>query len=185
MSIHETMEPVSHALLDDGLAALVDWYATPVPHRQAEALLVAAQEAVQQRLRSGACGFQAQLLAMICHWWLRPEVEAAYEELLQTASSPHQHALLHLVYGQLLASRKLESAKKQLTSGFRRAAGLLTSAEYFRLLRRHEVLGMLVCGKNPSPAQDLPALLAEAAVIERLQRGNRPGYSSGHHDTLG
>jgi hypothetical protein len=185
MSTHESLEPVHHILLDTGQAALVDWYATPVPHRQAEALLIAAQEAVQQCLRTGECGFQAQLLAMICHWWLRPEVKAAYEELLQTVSSPHQRALLHLVYGQLLASRKLETAKEQLTSGFRWAAALLSSADYFRLLRRHEMLGMLVFGKHAAAAQDLPALLAEAAVIERLQRGSRPGYNSGHHDTLG
>jgi hypothetical protein len=185
MSEHEAIEHVSYALLDDGQASLADWYATPMVHRHADALLLVAEQAIQHRLRTGACSFQAQLLRLVCHWWQHPDVQADYEELRQAAGSPHQFALLHLLYGQLLTSRKLEPAKQQLASGFRHAAALLSSAEYFRLLRRHEVLGMLAFGKTPATAQDLPALLAEAAVIERLQRGKRTAYTSGHHDTMG
>ncbi len=182
---NETTRPVSHVLLDAAPAGLADWYAAPVTSSQAVVLLGVAQQATQQRLRSGVCSFQVQVLAMICQWWLRSDVHAVHDELVQMTASAHQAALLQLVYGQLLASRKLVPAKQQLTSGFRRAASLLTNAEYFRLLRRHEMLGMLVFGKSPALAQDLPALLAEAAVIERLQRGSRPGHLHTHLDTLG
>jgi hypothetical protein len=176
---------VRHVLLDGGLAGLADWYATPMAPRQVDVLLPVVEHAVQQRLRAGACCFEARLLGLICRWWQQREVQTTCEELRQTAASPHQLALLHLIYGQLLASRKLEPAMEWLASGFRYAAGLVTSAEYFRLLRRHEVLGRLTFGTSPAAAQDLPALLAESAVIERLQRGTRAGYTHGHLDTLG
>jgi hypothetical protein len=185
MSDQETLQAVSHALLDNEQAALADWYAAPMVVRQAEAMQVVAQRAIQHSLRTGTCGYQARVLAMICHWWLRPELQPEYEELQQIAGSIHQRALVQLVYGQLLASRKLEPARDQLGLGFRLAAALLTSAEYFRLLRRHEMLGMLTYGRTPAVAQDLPALLAEAAVIERLRRGNRTEFAARHTDTLG
>ena len=154
--------------------------------RQAEALLEAAQREIQRRLRAGMPGFQPGVLVMICRWWLQADVHGSFEELLHVAASGHERALLQLVYGELLVSRRLAAARTQLNAGFRHAAALLGSAEYFRLLRRHEMLDMLVLGNTPGPACDLPELLAEAAVIERLQRGRRPAmHGSGHHDTVG
>lgn len=186
MSATSTAQPVSHALLEAAPVALADWYATPMTARQAEALQEAARREIQRRLRDGTSGFQPGVLLMICRWWQQADVHGTFEELLHVAAPGHERALLHLAYGELLVSRRLAAARAQLTAGFRHAAALLGSAEYFRLLRRHEMLGMLVLGNTPGPACDLPELLAEAAVIERLQRGRRPvAYDTGHRDTLG
>jgi hypothetical protein len=183
-SRHE--HPVCHVLLEAAPAGLADWYATPLTPRQAQALQEEARREIQRRLRNGTSGFQPGLLVMICQWWLRPQVHGLFEELRHVAASGHERALLHLVYGQLLASRRLSAAGEQLATGFRHAAALLGSAEYFRLLRRHEMLGLLGLGSTPGAGCDLPELLAEAAVIERLQRGRRPGVrDTGHRDTLG
>jgi hypothetical protein len=186
MSGTGSAQAVGHALLEATPAGLAEWYATPMTQRHAELLREAARREIQRRLRNGTSGFQPGVLVMICHWWLRPDVQGMFEELQHVAASGYERALLHLVYGELLASRKLAAAREHLTTGFRYAAPLLGSAEYFRLLRRHEMLGMLALGSSHGAGCDLPELLAEAAVIERLQRGHRPAAGdSGHRDTVG
>ncbi|MDE2089269.1 MAG: hypothetical protein KGJ12_04550, partial [Gammaproteobacteria bacterium] len=78
-------------------------------------------------------------------------------------------ALVELVYGQLLMSRKLYGAMEHLTAGFARAANLFAPDEYFSVLKRHALLGHLSLSERPSAPQDLASLLTEAAVIRRLE----------------
>lgn len=165
--------------------SLAEWYATPLSPAEAGALLSLAQQAVQQRLRSGASCIPLQVLLQVCRFWLveppaQPEVSWQY-----TARSAREAALQELVHGQLLVSRKLRPAQAHLSFGFRHAAPLLETADYFRLLRQHELLASLPLSRQPATAQDLPALLNEAAVIRRLQRSDRRQPAWPHLDTLG
>jgi hypothetical protein len=193
MEIASVNQPVTDLLRQGPLArllagadySLADWYATPLSPSAAGVWLTAAHRAVQDRLRSGASCFALQVLLRICRFWKegRPAADAVLRAgPLHTA---HEAALLELVHGQLLASCKLQPAYTHLARGFRQAAPWLETADYFRLLREHELLACLPLSDTPSAAQDLPALLNEAAVIRRLQRGERRRPAWPHLDTLG
>lgn len=188
MSINQTNQPVSTAsvnsLRDARPAPLHGWYAAPLAPEQAEAQYQAAQQAIQAQLRAGESCFQQRLLLVCCEG--SPAVnQVRYGELVQVAAHTHERALLELVYGQWLASRKLLPAMRHLSDGFRLAAPLLASGDYFRLLRRHERLACLAFSTQAASPLDLQALLTEAAVIEQLQRGVRRRPASNHIDTLG
>ncbi len=166
--------------------SLADWYATPLTTAEAGAWLSATQQAIQQRLRDGASCFPLQLLLQICHFWLDELHRPAFETLPHPAGSDRHAALPDLVYGQLLASRKLRPAGVYLSRGFRHAAPFLEPAEYFRVLGEHELLAGLPLSDRPAAPLDLPALLNEAAVIRRLQGADRRLPVWPHHlDTLG
>ncbi len=165
--------------------ALTDWYATPLSARAAGALLSATQCEIQARLRSGASSAPLQVLLQICRFW-REEPRGSHAVFWpHPAQSSREAALQELVHGQLLASRKLRPALAHLARGFRHAAPLLETADYFRLLREHELLAGLPFSDTPAAAADLPALLNEAAVIRRLQHGGRRQPAWPHLDTLG
>ncbi len=165
--------------------ALTDWYATPLSASAAGVLLSATQRAIPSRLRSGASSATLQVLLQICRFW--QEVPRGSPAMLwqQPVQSAREAALQELVHGQLLASRKLRPALAHLARGFRHAAPLLETADYFRLLREHELLAGLPFSDTPAAAADLPALLNEAAVIRRLQHGGRRQPAWPHLDTLG
>lgn len=162
--------------------SLADWYATPLAPVTAGAVLAAAQRALQSRLCAGASRAPLQVLVQICGFWLDGLPE---ERGTASTTDAREAALRELVRGQLLASRKLAPAPAHLARGFRLAAPLLDTADYFRLLREHELLAGLPYSGRPAPAQDLPALLNEAAVIRRLQCGDRRRPVWPHLDTLG
>jgi hypothetical protein len=165
--------------------ALADWYATPLAPATASALLSATQTAFQACLRSGASCVPLQVLLQICRFWLEGSLEPLGTSRELPVQSAREAALQSLVRGQLLASRKLRPALAYLACGFRQAAPLLETGDYFRLLREHELLACLTFSDKPAAAQDLPALLNEAAVIRCLQRGNRFQPAWPHLDTLG
>ncbi|MDH3979477.1 MAG: hypothetical protein OEU91_03080 [Gammaproteobacteria bacterium] len=173
------------SLLGSDPAPLSGWYAVPMALEQADRLCQAAQQAIQARLRAGASCFQQRLLALICCDVSPAVTRSRYNELVQTATNTRERALLELVYGQWLASRKLMPAMRHLEDGFRMASPLLASEDYFRLLRRHERLACLVFTAQASSAQDLPELLTEAAVTECLQGRVRRSTARNHQDTLG
>lgn len=173
-------------LLGPAPCALAAWYARPLDVRDAGTLLELAQAAIQQRLRSGEDCHALQLLVLLCRFWAGADVRADYLELaVLPAAGDHQRALLDLVYGQLLVSRKLNGATRYLAQGFARAAGLLAGGDYFQVLRRHELLAFLALADRPAPARDLPELLAEAAVIRRLRGAGGMQATGTHLDTLG
>jgi hypothetical protein len=162
--------------------SLADWYATPLVPLAAGAVLALAERALRSRLCAGASRASLQVLVQICRFWQDGVLEACGTASVTDA---REAALRELVQGQLLASRKLARAPAHLARGFRLAAPLLETADYFRLLREHELLACLPYSDRPAPALDLPALLNEAAVIRRLQRGDRRRPVWPHLDTLG
>jgi len=172
-------------LLQSAPYSLADWYATPLAPAEARALQSAALEAIQRRLRKGESCFPLQVLLQICRFWIDGLPGQVRKVTRHMAGSAREAALQALVHGQLLASRKLHPAGVHLSLGFRHAAPLLETADYFRLLRVHELLAYLPLSDQPAVPLDLPALLNEAAVIRRLQRGDRRRPAGPHLDTLG
>ena len=172
-------------LLDQVLPSLSAWYAEPLDTAVAHDLLSQAEAGQQACLRAGESCFRLQVLAIICHEWLGSEPEISSEALAALARDGYQRALLDLVQGQLLASRKLTGAVEHLQRGFRLAAPHLGPDEYFGLLQRHEVLGSLPYNNNPAPPQSLAALLNEAAVINKLRSEERKVRTYSHQDTIG
>jgi hypothetical protein len=167
------------------LPSLAGWYGNSLTHRQATALQAAAQRLLCDRLRQGRAGFRPRLLQLVCRFWLGSAVELEYASLAAAAGNDYERALLELVFGQLLISRKCRRALPHLQAGFNLAAGYLEPADYFRLLRRHELLGYLGLGDGLAPARNLAVLLTEAAVIERLRSGEGRQFESTHRDTVG
>ena len=172
-------------LLGRAPVSLLDWYGDPLEPDMANALLAEVRTRQSSRLRAGACCFQLQVLAMICHEGLGTAYEPGYEQLAVLAADNHARALLELVQGQLLAGRKRTGAMDHLQQGFCLAAPLLVADQYFELVRRHESLGCLSFQEKPSVVQDLESLLNEAGVVHRLRKGERHLFAAGHRDTIG
>ncbi|MBT8121568.1 MAG: hypothetical protein KJO10_03440 [Gammaproteobacteria bacterium] len=173
------------ALLEELPAPLSAWYGNPMTTETADQLLSLARIRQQERLRAGAASFQLQLLKALCHSWLGTGRDSGFAELKTLATRRHERALWQLVRGQLLASRKACGAMAHLTAGFREAAPMLESADYFALVRQHELLGYLPWSKKPSMALALDELLAEAAVIKQLRSGQADMRACLHQDTVG
>ena len=148
-------------------------------------LLSVCQQELQTRLCNGGSCFALHVLQLVCRFQRQANVELAYQQLRTSAQDASEQALLELVYGQLLASRKKTGAHQHLADGFALAAAVLSSTEYFQLVRRHELLGWLVLSDAASVPQPLDALLAEAAVIKKLQGDAGLPHSLAHRDTLG
>ncbi len=87
---------------------------------------------------------------------------------LREGACARERALVELVWGQLLMSRRLSGAMEHLARGFDIARPFLSNRAYFALLKRHRLLARLPLFPAPRPAQCLEALLTEARVIERL-----------------
>ena len=147
---------------------LGDWYADPITISAAGNLQRRARQALQHGYAHGEDCFAARLQEIAASFWLARSIEANYQSLAATSTDEHQHALIDLVFGQLLISRKLAGSLRYLDAGFSRAANLLKPADYFRVLKRHELLRHLVLGRQPAAAQDLASLLDEARIIARL-----------------
>lgn len=173
------------ALLRESPAPLSAWYGNPMTAESAEHLLSRARMQQQERLRAGAASFQLQLLETLCHDWLGTGTDKGFAEPGALAGRRHERALLRLVRGQLLASRKACGATTYLTAGFREAAPLLESADYFALVRQHELLEYLPWSEKPSMALALDELLTEAAVIKQLRSGQTDMRACLHQDTVG
>ena len=165
--------------------SLAAWYAEPLTAGALVGLQQAAGAGLQARLLQGSPSFRPQLLQLVCQYLAGTDIEVGYRQLLATSRDARDTALLELVYGQLLISRKLQPATVHLERGFVQAARYLGSADYFRLVRRHELLGYLLLGENPAAPHPLDRLLSEAAVIKRLcaNTGRHNGHA--HHDTVG
>ena len=166
---------------------LGDWYANPIANSATTSLQRRAQQALEHGFARGEDCFAAQLQDIAASFWLDRSIEGRYQSLVAISTDEHQHALIDLVVGQLLISRKLTGALHYLDAGFARAANLLKPAEYFRVLKRHEILRHLVLGRQSLPAQDLASLLAEARIVARLCGINATVRQARHppSDTVG
>ena len=187
MSEHDYSVDVQQLVLPGASLPPAGWYAQPLTATAAAGLHAAARRSVQSALAGGAARGQslaARLAELIAAFWLGRAVALDYRSLIAT-HPPEVVALVELIYGQLLISCKLAGALEHLERGFTLAVPQLAPADYFALLRRHELLRALPLHRQPSAAQALPDLLIEARVIRRLQpAGWRPGGSP-HDDTLG
>ncbi len=152
--------------------SLSDWHAQPMTADEALRLQqrARAEQAAALR-RHGRCA-DCDIVMMIADFWLGKDIGRTLQTLLATADSPRSTALLHLVYGQLLISRKLSGAMAALQQGLRLAADLLSATEYLQLVRRHQLLSCLPLQQTPSPAAGLAQLLTEARVIQKLKSGH-------------
>lgn len=187
MSKHDYSVDVQQLVLPDAPLPPAGWYAQPLTATAAAGLQFEARRSVQSALAGGAARGQplaARLAELIAGFWQGRTVALDYRSLTAT-HPPEVVAVVELIYGQLLISRKLAGAWEHLERGFALAVPQLAPADYFALLRRHELLRILPLGSEASAARTLPDLLTEARVIRRLQpAGRRPGDSR-HDDTLG
>ena len=187
MSEHDYSVDVQQLVLPDTPLPLAGWYAQPLTATAAAGLHAEARHAMQSALTGGAAHGQslaARLAELIAAFWLGRVVALDYRSLIAT-HPPENVALVELIYGQLLISCKLTGALEHLERGFTLAVPHLAPADYFALLRRHELLRVLSLHPQPSAAQTLTDLLIEARVIRRLQPANRHRGDSPHDDTLG
>ncbi len=173
------------ALLDDVEPALAAWYADPLSPYQARLLDETARHRRQTGLCRGESCFRLELLSLVCHYWLESGAELKYLQLASLPLDDAGRALLELVYGQLLISRKLQAARPHLERGFALAARHLASPDYFVLLRRHERLDRLPLGNTAARPAPLQALLNEAGVIAQLAGRQRNLHAQTHCDTVG
>ncbi len=164
---------------------LACWYGEPLAADAAAALCLNARHELQRRLCTGGVAYPLHVLQLACSFWRRSGHATGYTCLV-AAGGRREQALLELVYGQLLASRKLAGAAGHLERGFALAAPWLSTREYFDLVRRHERLSSLRLSDGPAPAQGLQALLTEAAVTRRLRHQPRRAVAAARHgDTVG
>lgn len=156
------------AVRTDGHGPLARWYGNPLAADQARTLLTTAEQR-RTRARSRRCR-TCLLQAVIARFWLGDDVTAdvgRLSALLRT--TPHGAALVELIYGQLLMSRRLHGAMSHLDRGFHRASRLLAADDYFILLRRHQLLARLPLSDGALPAANLATLMTTAAVIARME----------------
>jgi hypothetical protein len=164
---------------------LTTWYGEPQQVAETVKLQARTREALQLNLCREHAAFNLHVLQLACDYWSRGEAGSAYESLVAVAVDRRDRALLELVYGQLLMGCKLRPAGEHLARGFRLAVPWLSSTGYFELVRRHERLDCLHLTDMPTPPQGLDSLLAEAAVVRRIQQGRRGRGPNEHRDTVG
>lgn len=163
---------------------LAGWYATPLDAPGAAELHAQARQAVQRALAGSASAELPRLAQLIAGYWLGRIVEHDYRSLAATLA-PGRHALLELIYGQLLISRKRTGAMAHLQRGFALATPGLAPADYFALLRRHELLQALVLSPGGGAPQSLPDLLNEARIVRQFRGRNGTPPVHQPDDTLG
>jgi hypothetical protein len=166
-------------------APLAAWYGEPLSAGDAAGLYATTEKALRYRLCAGLPVFQLHVLQLLGHYWMGISISLEYQQLAACATEKRDRALLELVYGQLLFSRRQWPALQHLDRGFRLASGYLEATDYFLLVRRHDLLRFIPMSEERVAPQGLQSLLAEAAVIRQLQCIARNTCSASHHDTVG
>jgi len=155
------------------------WYATPLSREEAERLHGRLEEREAARVRRARGCFICRLGVLVARFWLDEPVEESYQSLAALARRRRTHragALLELVYGQLLAARRLPGAMLHLERGFAEGRNLLAPGDYFTVLKRNALLRQLP-PTHDSAAHELQELLTTARVIERFTGGRTRGIS--------
>ena len=162
---------------DDSDDPLAQWHAAPLEAGRARMLLAA--------LPPGG-NFEQQHRRLVLRWWAQEPAEGLFETVrAAVAYEPGKAAQWALTFGQLHLACRLEGAWTHLDEGFRQASPLLAADDYFRVLRRHQLLRPLALGPAPQPGLSLAELLAVARVTARLTGRPRRRYSSDPVDTTG
>jgi len=164
---------------------LAAWYGEPMAAADAACLYADTEKALRSRLCAGLPAFQLHVLRLLGHFWMDVSITLEYQQLAASTSVQRDRALLEIVYGQLLFSRRQQPALEHLDRGFRLAASSLGAQDYFLLVRRHELLRHIPLSATQAAPHGLQSLLAEAAVIRQLQGASRRSCCDSHHDTLG
>jgi hypothetical protein len=167
------------------LGSLAAWYGEPLAAADAERLRAGAEKALRYRLCTGQPVFQVHVQQLLARYWAGASISIEYQQLAAFACGKPDLALLEIIYGQLLMSRRHWPAMQHLDRGFNLAAAYLEATDYFLLVRRHELLRLLPLSQVPLAPQGLQSLLVEAAVIRQLQGTARPTCSPAHQDTIG
>jgi hypothetical protein len=144
------------------------WYADPCPANTARQVLNAVEQREQALRRRGRGSLALRLTAMLAHAALGDDVQAEYESLaaLTSRRSTRAQALVELIYGQLLITRRRPGAMVHLERGFALAKHLFAPEDYFVVLKRHTLLALLP--PADLPAETLANLLTTARVMARL-----------------
>jgi hypothetical protein len=178
-------DPVGR-LAQGSQVSLACWLGDPLDETRARDLLELVRERIRRGRNSALELFSLRLAELIGRFWTGGDVEAAYETLSALPGEDRQLALLELCYGQLFMARRQQPAWQHLDRGFQLAAHLLEAEDYFRVLRRHELLRQIPLQSAPGAAAALDVLLREARVIARL-RGTGVQHeplAGEHRDTL-
>jgi len=165
--------------------SLAAWYGEPLALSDALRLCAEAERLLRSRLCTGQPVFQLQVLQLLSHYWMGDSTSLDYQQLAAAATTQRDRALLEIVYGQLLLSRRRRPALQHLDCGFGFAAGYLEATDYFLLVRRHDLLRHIPLSDKAAAPQGLQSLLAEAAVIRQLRGAERYACGVSHHDTVG
>lgn len=149
------------------------WHGDPLDSAAAQDLLARAQQRQRRGKRQRRCR-TCVMQELIARYWQGEDIAALYRHALPLLRhSAHGRALLELVTGQLMLSRRLRGARQHLEQGFHLAARLFTPADYLAVIKRQQQLERLPLGDAPLPAATLAQLLITAQVIERMEDGRR------------
>lgn len=151
---------------------LARWYASPLSVDAANELLRQADEREQRQRRRGVDCLTCRLQKMVAHFWLGAPIDHEFEVLSRTRrGSIHARIGAELLYGQLLMSRRLPGGMAHLERVFEWGSHLLQSADYFVLIKRHQMLRRLPLMPQSHPPATLEQLLTTSAIMQRLQQG--------------
>lgn len=178
-----------------GSGLLARWYAAPLAAEHAQQLLERMEQRQRRYTVRAKRHFCLRLLQLYVHFQRATangseDIGAGqYRHLLAiTPRSPHARALLELLWGQLLLSRKIQGAWQHLDEGFRLATHIFHNADYFVVMKRHQQLRHIPLQAKPAArAHSLDELLRLAGVIEQLQKPQiiPPGKGRDPDDTFG
>lgn len=146
---------------------LSKWYADPLNTDEARQQL---QEVRSKLMHAHEQNYQSlRIQEVIARFWLDRDISGDIDNLQATCKDEHCRALIKLIYGQLLISRKLKGGLEYLQQGFKQATNLFPAADYLEVMRRHERLNNLQLTEKPAKPQALQDLLIEADVIKKLK----------------
>jgi len=168
---------VLNRLLQGDPLSLADWFAAPVGVEPARAAAANIQQQLLTRRNESQRLFQWRLAEIIARYWAGHDIEAGVKNFSAILRDRREQALLALCYGQLRLARKWAPAWEHLDRGFELAAHLLEPEDYFRVLKRHDLLRQLVLGAAPLAAAPLEVLLDEARIIARLKGARQRRHS--------
>ncbi len=150
---------------------LAKWYGYVQTQQQAQREMAHLNQRLRQKTLLGQRRFVLLVARMVLRFWCGEAIEGDFRELsTQARGLRRKQALLYLVYGQLLMSRRIEGATEALAEGFRQASPLLDPWDYWRVEKRHQLLKSLPLFDQPRPASDLHELLTEARVAQQFQK---------------
>ncbi len=165
---------------------LTKWYANPQSIKEAQQNIARLNQHQQIRYRRGIGCRICQLQLLIAHFWLDADIKPEIETLLQ--QNQHQrrfNALINLVYGQLLISKRLNGAHHFLNEAFKLSSPLLTTENYFKIYHQHQLLKALPLNEKALPAEDLKTLITMAEVILRFPQQKKHKYRFDPSDLYG